>query len=426
MFNAVTIGKDIIKSTLPPLLSEYAVQRVCLVSDRNTYEAAGREAASIIRGQGIALTDICLPDEEPVPDETLLGKILMQMDMHTDFMIGAGAGTLNDICKFISSRLGIPYVIIATAPSVDGFASTGAALITENAKVTYDAHSPVAILADTTVLENAPERMLLAGIGDMLGKYTCLCDWKLSHIINGETYDADIAENIKQSVEQIYSFDSPQDYRTAGSLSLIMHALINSGLAMQKVGNSRPASGSEHHLSHYWEMLHLMEHKPSELHGIKVAVGTVVVLKAYELLLHYPLDFQKARDKAAAYDFEAWKCEIGEAYGNAAASVIALETKVRKNSRDILKRIDRIQGNWNRIRLCITDSLPSSAAMIDYFRRLGLPYAPQQIGITIPETVNALLYAKDVRDRYGLLQLLFDLGINYEVAEQAGKFFAAL
>ncbi len=77
----------------------------------------------------------------------------------------------------------LPYIIIATAPSVDGFASDCAPLIVKNMRVTYEAKVPNAIIGDITILKDAPMDMIAAGVGDILGKYTCLVDWKLANMI---------------------------------------------------------------------------------------------------------------------------------------------------------------------------------------------------------------------------------------------------
>ena len=98
----------------------------------------------------------------------------------------------------------MPYIIVATAPSMDGYASDGAAMITGGMKVTYKAGLPRAIIADTEVLCNAPTDMLKAGYGDIIGKFSALNDWKLSRCVNGEyfcNYIYDLTfEQIKRTI----------------------------------------------------------------------------------------------------------------------------------------------------------------------------------------------------------------------------------
>ena len=179
---AIDIGRGALPR-LPGLLRRLGFHKAYLAADVNTWEAAGQKAAAILTSEDFLFESFVLQDPELVPDQAAVGALLLHLPEDVDVVLAIGTGTINDLCKYISRLKGMPYVILATAPSMDGFVSSGAALIVDHVKVTYDAKGPAAFIADTEILAQAPMEMITAGLGDMLGKYTCLLDWKLSHLI---------------------------------------------------------------------------------------------------------------------------------------------------------------------------------------------------------------------------------------------------
>ena len=169
------------------LLEQDGFQKPFILFDTNTYQAAGEKVLNVLDQKGFPYKTHLLEDLEPVPNETVLGRILMDFDPSCDLVMGIGSGTINDLSRFLSYQSGREYYIVATAPSMDGYASKGAALILDNLKVNFPCHAPRAILADLNVIAAAPQGMIAAGFGDVLGKYTCLVDWKLSSIITEST-----------------------------------------------------------------------------------------------------------------------------------------------------------------------------------------------------------------------------------------------
>lgn len=131
------------------------------------------------------------------------------------------------------SSLGLTTWIFATAPSMDGFVSIGAALITNYVKTTYQAHVPLAVIGDTDILAAAPMEMITAGLGDILGKYTCLLDWKMAHIITGEYYCSHIADMVKEAVEIVVEESTRIKDRNPDAVKAVTEALVLSGIAMR-------------------------------------------------------------------------------------------------------------------------------------------------------------------------------------------------
>jgi glycerol-1-phosphate dehydrogenase [NAD(P)+] len=144
---------------------------VYLVGDENTM-ALGREAVrSKLDAAGCDVTEYAFPCEKGkhlVTDERLIGGMLLRMAPHTELLIAVGSGTMNDTARVVSTRCGIPYIIVATAPSMDGYASSTSAVVMDGGKKSVMLTVPYGIVGDTDLIKTAPDHMLAAGAGDIL------------------------------------------------------------------------------------------------------------------------------------------------------------------------------------------------------------------------------------------------------------------
>lgn len=284
---AIRVGSGVIQE-LPGILRDLGASHIFLVADNYTYEAAGRQVEQLLDQAGLPYHKRVFQTETPlVPNEYALGSVLAAMTSQDDMLLAVGSGTLNDVTKYVSARTGIPYVIAATAPSMDGYASTVAPTILDGFKTTLPAVYPAAIVADVDILKDAPMPMLTAGFGDIIGKFTSLADWRLSHQLNGEYYCPEVAGVIEAAVETCAANAKALAQREPQAIQAVTEALILSGLAMGMVGVSRPASGAEHQMAHYWEMDALRRGEEHPLHGNAVGVGTVLAASLYEMAVEY-------------------------------------------------------------------------------------------------------------------------------------------
>lgn len=284
---AIRVGSGVMQE-LPGILRDLGASHIFLVADNYTYEAAGRQVEQLLDQAGLSYHKRVFQTETPlVPNEYALGSVLAAMTSQDDMLLAVGSGTLNDVTKYVSARTGIPYVIAATAPSMDGYASTVAPTILDGFKTTLPAVYPAAIVADVDILKDAPMPMLTAGFGDIIGKFTSLADWRLSHQLNGEYYCPEVAGVIEAAVETCAANAKALAQREPQAIQAVTEALILSGLAMGMVGVSRPASGAEHQMAHYWEMDALRRGEEHPLHGNAVGVGTVLAASLYEMAAEY-------------------------------------------------------------------------------------------------------------------------------------------
>lgn len=193
----IDIGRNVIEK-LGTYILEGKYQHPCVVADVNTEKIAGNKVYNSLNKSAIKYDKFIFSDEDLVPDETSIGRILTQVPDNCDLIIGIGSGTINDLCRFCSHKMKYDYFIVATAPSMDGFASDVAPLTVNNLKTTYEGLGrPTVILGDIDILKDAPLRMITSGAGDIFGKYICLTDWRLSHLINNEYYCPFIADIMK-------------------------------------------------------------------------------------------------------------------------------------------------------------------------------------------------------------------------------------
>jgi glycerol-1-phosphate dehydrogenase [NAD(P)+] len=259
--------------------------------------------------------------------------------------------------------------------------------------------------------------MIAAGLGDLLGKFTCLCDWKLARLINGEHYCDRIVRLVESNVQSVMIHSDRARDREPEVLGSIMEGLVLTGVAMSLYGNSRPASGCEHHMSHYWEMMFEQSDWQPVPHGTQVGVATVLILKLAETLQTARVDFAAARRAASAYDPQKWEEDICRAYGPAAEGIIAMEAEAQKNAPAArLARIDTMESKWDEI-LALLEELPSSAIVTERLCSLQSACLPNEIGVDSAMLKNTFLYCKEVRSRYTFLQMLWDLDLLAPLSE---------
>ena len=283
---------------------------------------------------------------------------------------------------------------------MDGYTSSGAAMILGGMKVTVSAGVPAAIVADTDVLKNAPMDMIQAGYGDIVGKYSALNDWRLSRIVNDEYFCQEIYDLTLDMVQQTLNLADGLMKREENSVKVLMEALVIVGIAMSFAGSSRPASGSEHHLSHFFEITGIVHGEDYFPHGIDVAYSTVVTAELREKLLQQPwpeIQYRPQRD--------AYIAELSRIYGPVAEGCVALQDKVGLYQKDMLSIY---QAKEQEIRSVLAE-MPAAGEIRKMLEAVGLEmdafekmYSPEKIR-------DAIAYAKELKDRYTVLWMYYDL-----------------
>ncbi len=414
------VGKGAI-ANLPEGMETIGVKKPFVVMDCNTRKAAGDLVEKTLREAGIPYTAFVFPGEGRMePDERAVGSLAMAFDPSCDVLLAVGSGVINDCCKVLAKACGLPSMVVCTAPSMDGYASNSSSMIQNRVKVSLYNGCPQVIIADTQILKTAPDIMLQAGLGDMLAKYVSVCEWRISHLVYGDPYCEEIAGLVRASLKKIVAHADGLMRREDDALAAVVEGLVLSGISMAFAEISRPASGLEHYFSHLWEMQALRGNIPSDLHGIQVGVGTLLVLWIYEnILTTDAIDIEKARQAMASFSQDEWQAQAQRIFGNIAPEILALEEKVCKN--DPVKHEKRLQiiaEKWPEIQQIIKDELPSRESIWQLMKSCGMPMTPADLKLSYQDTVDALLGSRDIRDKYLTSSLLWDLGLLEETAEK--------
>lgn len=398
--NKVIIGSGAVNE-VKNILGEY--RHILLVADSNTYGVCGEPVKAQLadRLEGVLIYE---RNGLLVPNEETIAQMEEKLTDCIDLIIGIGSGVIQDLCKYVSFNAKIPYYIVATAPSMDGYASKGAAMIIGNMKVTYNAHVPEAIIGDIDILKDAPMNLIQSGYGDILGKYSCLNDWKLSRVVNEEYFCQYVYDLTYEMLCKTKDLGAKLQQRDAEAIGILMEALVGVGIAMAYIGNSRPASGSEHHLSHFFEVTGILNKEPYFMHGVDVAYSAVYTQRIREELLGIESLEEIAKAHKIA-DKASWERRIREVYTDAAEGVIALQNKLGWNEQD---RISVYQEKWEEIKEVLHEA-PSSEELAEYLSSVGLDIAEFEKMYGKEKIQNALWFAKDLKDRYSVLWMYYDL-----------------
>lgn len=412
----VIVGKGVI-SALPDAVKRYGGKKVFLIADINTYKVAGDTAKTLLIDAGISVSEFVFPDKELEPDERAVGAVFMHYDYSADVIVAVGSGVINDISKIVSKVADKPYIIVGTAPSMDGYASDSSSMARSGLKVSLPTKSPDIIIGDVDILKTAPDRMLQAGLGDMVAKYVSICEWNIANVINGEYYCEKVAGLIRNVLKRCVDNADGLLKREDSAIQAVFEGLVIGGCAMAYAGVSRPASGVEHYFSHIWDMRALEFGLKADLHGIQTAVGTLYAIKIYEKLKDIKPSRQKAEEFVDAFDFEKWAKELSAFMGSGADTMIAQEAKEHKYDKSTHgKRFDIIEKNWDKIVNYIDTEMPSSQQLETLLDKIKAPKYAKDIGVDeklLPMTFKS---TKDIRDKYVLPRLCWDLGILDEIA----------
>ena len=392
MVKDIIIESEAIKK-LSMIMEKEGFKNITIICDENTYAAAGEEIKEIIpKGKFINLKS-----ENLHANEIAVQKVYECLSVENDVLIALGSGTIHDITRYVAYNKDIPFISVPTAASVDGFVSTVAAMTWKGDKKTFTAVSPIYVVADTDIFKEAPYRLTASGVSDLIGKYTALVDWKISSIVIGE-YICNKVCNME--IDAVNKLCECVDDLVLGKLEAyeqLMYALILSGLAMQIIGNSRPASGAEHHMSHLWEMEVINKHLDA-YHGEKVSVGLILVMEQY---------------KKIKKSIENGRCRVKKYYGleedmlkEVFKSREMYDSIMKENTPDPLLNVNKVilQNRLESIAE-ILEKLPTLDFVKDTLKRAKAVTTLEEIGLSNDVKQNSIRVSPYVRNRLTLMRI---------------------
>jgi glycerol-1-phosphate dehydrogenase [NAD(P)+] len=368
-----------------------------VVSDSTTHEILGARVERALASLG-RVTGIVLPGR-PHADADNVERIRAE-SATADAIVAVGSGTINDLCKYASARDGKPYVVFATAPSMNGYTSLNAAITVNGHKKSLAAQAPVGVFLDLAILAAAPPRMIRSGLGDSLCRPTAQADWLLAHLLLDQPYRTMPFVLLEADEADLFAQATALMARDIAAMTCLVRTLLLSGFGTAICGSSQPASQGEHLISHYTDMFG--DHAwPESFHGEQIGVTTLTMARLQERLLEGPPPVLHP----AVEDEAAFVARYGPELGRSCWAEFAQKRVDGERARAVNARL---ADSWDRIRAAISRITHPAAFLADVLRRGGAPTTPEDLGWPRPFYHRAVRHARDIRNRYTFLDLAVD------------------
>jgi glycerol-1-phosphate dehydrogenase [NAD(P)+] len=407
----IYIGNQVIEQLIG-YLAQQQLQRLALVADSHTYAALGQRVETALRSAGFDVQLILIGGDEIIVDEMQVVEVMLRNDNRQRAFLAVGSGTITDIARFVTLQTGGAFISLPTAPSVDAYTSPITPMVIRQLKITAPGHLPQAIFADLDTLCKAPQRMIAAGVGDTIAKWTSTADWKLGGLLWGDRFDEAIARRFNTARQQVVDAAPSIGNALPEGIRALTEGLIECGLCMADYGTSLPAAGSEHLLSHFWEGRLLYEHRPALLHGAKVGVGTVLAAGYWQQVRGMTrAEAQQRLAKSPLPDREQEIARIRTGFPMAVPQVIEAQSRYLSMSEADYEAFKAsILAHWDEIQAISAEVAPleTVAAVL---RQVHGPTTALEAGLQERDLVDGLEYAYLQRNRFPILRLRRMLGI---------------
>jgi len=403
-------------SRVPRIFREqFGDRSAVLVADRNTFAVAGREVAGALKSAGIsAPTPIIFEDPNLYAEYSFIDKLESALQLHNAIPVACGSGTINDLVKLAAHHLGRPYLCVATAASMDGYAAFGSSITREGSKQTFLCPAPQAIVADLGVISAAPVGMSAWGYADLMAKVPAGADWILADALGVEPINRNAWNIVQGRLPELLSDPAGVEAGTPAAAGKLIEGLMLSGFAMQASESSRPASGAEHQFSHLWDMQHHTHRGRAPSHGFKVGIGTLAVTALYEELFRQPIENLDVDRCCVAWpDLDECIAQARAALQSADLRRVAVQEIAAKHcDREGLRsQLLKLRDAWPELRERLQRQL---LPLLDLQHRLlavGAPILPEEIGISRERLRRSYGQAYFIRRRFTVLDLAVHTGL---------------
>ena len=399
-----------------------------IIADHNTWALGGK---AILQAFEQKVDYFLFPDSEPVfadYSNVVTCRRYLQEDP-SRIAIALGSGTINDLVKLASYELEQSYMLIPTAPSVDGYTAVGSALSVEGFKRTVYCPPPDVIIADLDILCNAPSPMIASGYGDLAAKVTGGADWLIADTLGIEPVVEKVwlmvQKNLRTYLNNPYSLAE----RDPQAIEFLFNGLVDSGYAIREYIDSRPASGAEHLMSHVWEMDHLAVNGEPVSHGFKVSIGTLsITALMQELLAMSKEDISRLISEHPLESWEKRQSYIDAILENDPAKdeIKAIYQEKFCHGQQIIDNRSAIIREWDCMKQRIQAQIIPFDELREKFKAVGCPVEPKDIALTQNAHVKGFRKAQLIRKRYTCLDLVYEIGaldtIIHSVVH-SGKYF---
>jgi glycerol-1-phosphate dehydrogenase [NAD(P)+] len=298
---SVVVGHDVLPQTREVIVDTHLTGRPLVVTSPTPREVAADRIVAQFEAAG---EDAELVVVEEATFDAVEDVLAVADGMDVGYLVGVGGGKPIDIAKLASDHLNVGFVSVPTAASHDGIVSGRGSVPEGDTRHSVAAAPPIAVVADTGIIADAPWRLTTAGCADIISNYTAVKDWRLANRLQN-VYYSEYAGSLSQMTAEML-VDNADSIKPGleESAWVVVKALVSSGVAMSIAGSSRPASGSEHLFSHQLDRI-----APGKaLHGHQVGVGSII---AEYLHSGEQGQWQAVRDALASLDAPTTADELG-------------------------------------------------------------------------------------------------------------------
>jgi len=404
--NALLKTPAIFKETWPNM-------KAILIADKNTYPVAGEAVQALFEKHSIEHKVFIFEDEAVIPADYEYVELVKKQLKHNDYVpVAIGSGTINDLVKRAAFEEERSYMVVATAPSVDGYTAYGAAINVDGFKMTLPCDAPKVVIGDAAILTSAPYPMIASGYADLSAKIPAGADWFIADGLKIEKMVPSIFDMVQKDLRDTLANPKLLIEKDEETILKLFNGLASVGYAMQEYKDSRPASGAEHMVSHIWEMNHLSLNGNPVSHGFKVAIGTLISTAFItELLKLSTKDIKELIEKHKPETWEEREQKIQIAFEDSPALEGALKMSKAKFTKDLTERHQILIKNWEKIKEKVTKQIIPFEELKAMYIEAKVPTQPKEIAVSKELFIKGVTLAQMIRTRYTSFDLAYELGL---------------
>ena len=379
-----------------------------VVMDVNTADVAGANVVAELGRAGISVRHhTYLESLGLLADEGAVSRLEAALARSTaDVLIAVGSGVITDLTRFVAHEKGMNFISVPTAASMDGYASGVAAMEFQGMKTTSAALAPRAIFADPRVIAAAPAVMTRSGVGDLLGKASAHIDWRLAHGLFGEELCEIVEQRVAEPMIDVALHVEEIVGQSRASTAQLLRGLIESGIAMAMVGSSRPASGCEHHASHFWDLLAQRGQHHHAPHGLQVGYATHFALRLQRWALAEIQELPQSPRPAGIESDQARTWFVG--HRDQVDAVLA------EKARYLLQHEHAWPSTndaWEGVRRGMQPELSRASLIDDALTAAGIPFEIGYLDLEASTLAATFRFANRIRARYTVIDFLESQGL---------------
>jgi glycerol-1-phosphate dehydrogenase [NAD(P)+] len=398
----IVIGDDWLEQ-LVAYARERRWSRPFVFMDANTEAVAGSRVVRELSKAGMNVTELCFSERSGLlADEANVSRLEMALaEVETDSIFSVGSGVITDLTRYVAGRTGRQFVCVPTAASMDGYASGVSVMEFGGMKTSFPARPPIAVFAEPRTIAGAPLDMTRAGVGDLLGKASARVDWQASHWLYGEYLCPEVERRVTVSLVYAATHAAEILEGQAEVVPSFLWGLIESGLAIAMVGSSRPASGSEHQVSHLWDLQAANRGRPHEPHGLQVGYATQFAMRLQRHAFGGGVP-ELTSPRPPGPDGE----EVRRLFAGHDSQVETVLEQKRRFLSDNESKFPTTTADWKAVQERVGEAMGVFPVVAKALTAVGIPAEAGFLGLDASALQTSFRWANRIRPRYTVLDFL--------------------